>query len=281
VNDTYMGHALTYLTRLGEQTPKALWMPTWLTKNTADKQDLEAVTKGLLKQCLTYFEDYPDYRTILLAANTFRRIAKIYAIAADAVRKTGAQMHALARHELPEMSWGQFLASPQGQIIAHMESAALIATKEFVRRNNGGNGGFKTESARHELRGLWQLELTLLRSISNYAKLRAERSLGEMAMVEWSSVAYDNLGHLTLVYLHPFPKWKAYALAEHGEQVETLAAMGAWSARELLGIPQEADVEPLDDTVIADRFFFRDVETMRALRSAYRGEKASYPPVSP
>jgi hypothetical protein len=70
-------------------------------------------------------------------------------------------------------------------------------------------------------------------------------------------------------------------LAEHAEQLETLAAMGAWSARELLGIPQGADVEPLDDPVIADRFFYGDVETMRALRSAYRGEQPPRPPVSP
>jgi hypothetical protein len=81
--------------------------------------------------------------------------------------------------------------------------------------------------------------------------------------------------------MHPFPMWKAYALSTHRQQVETLAAMGSWSARELLGIPQEADIEPLDDIVIAERFFFGDVDIMRALRSCYRGETPSPQPASP
>ncbi|MCW2086192.1 UNVERIFIED_ORG: hypothetical protein M2193_008367 [Bradyrhizobium japonicum] len=43
------------------------------------------------------------------------------------------------------------------------------------------------------------------------------------------------------------------------------AAMGSWSARKLLDIPQEANVKPLDDAEIADRFFFGDVQTFTTL----------------
>ena len=271
VNDAYMGRALSYLMRLGEQAPKAQWMPDWLTKDVADKQDIEGVTKHLFKQCLTYFEDHEDYRTILLAANTFLRIAKIFAITTDAVRTKGMQMHALARYELPEMSWGQFLASPEGQLIAHMEATAMMATKQFVQRNVISNSGFKAESARHELRRLWQLERELLQSIGNYTKLRAERSLGEIVMVEWSSVVYDNLGHLSLCNLKFFPKWTAFVLGEYLPLVAKLAAMGSWSARDLLGIARDANFDPLEDTEIAQRFFFGDVDTLVALRGFYRG----------
>lgn len=274
-NDVYMAQALAYLMRLGESSANTWWMPAWLTKESADKKDMEAATKYLLRQCLTYFENDEAHRIVLLAANAFRRIAKILAIATDAVRSTGATMHALARFELPEMSWSQYLASPEGQLITFMDANAVTAIKQFVRRHSGENHTFKMESARHELRGYWAVERKMLESIGNYAKLGRERSLGEMRMTEWSGVTYDYLGHLTLCFVKQFPKWQDYALANHRPLIEKLSALGSWSARKLLAIPDDADVAPLGDDEIAQRFFFGDVDMLKTLRAHYRGISAT------
>lgn len=71
-------------------------------------------------------------------------------------------------------------------------------------------------------------------------------------------MTYDGLGHLALVFVQHNPTWKQTALSEHLPQLEKLAAMGSWSARELLKIPQETEVKPLDDVELADRFFLRE-----------------------
>lgn len=91
-------------------------------------------------------------------------------------------------------------------------------------------------------------------------------------MTEWNSVTHDGLGHLTQCYVDQFPTWKSYTIREHRPLVEKLAAMGSWLARRILGLAQDADVAPLDDDEIAQRFFYGDVETLKALRGFFRGE---------
>jgi hypothetical protein len=103
----------------------------------------------------------------------------------------------------------------------------------------------------------------------------AVRSLGDMRLIEWSSVTYDNLGHKTLCLLHPFPKWKAYALQKHRPLVEALASLGSWAARELLEVPKDQRCEPLADGEVAKRFFLGNEAMLRTLRAGYRGERAA------
>ncbi len=114
VNDMYMGQALTYLMRLGERRTTIQGLPAWLARGNQANADLESATQFLLKQCLSYFEDHEPYRLILLAACTFARIAKFMAISNNAVRQAGDYLHALTRHQLPELSWSQIVASGAG-----------------------------------------------------------------------------------------------------------------------------------------------------------------------
>jgi hypothetical protein len=271
VNEIYMGQGLLYLMRLGEQQPKVGWIPSWLTQGAVSNADVESATAYLLKQCLTYFETNEAYRVILLAGCAIQRIAKIMAISNNAVRHLGQNLHALARHELPELSWAQILASPEGQLIGLMDGQSRSALRDFIKRHKGGNGEFLTESAKATLKSIWELENKLLASVGNYAKLRKERSLGEMRIIEWSAVTYDNLGHLSLCLMHGFPKWKAHVLAHYLPQLEALVSLGSWKAREMLGISKETKVEPLPDAQLAARFFFGDEATLTMLRAFYHG----------
>jgi hypothetical protein len=270
-NDIYMTQALTYLMRLGEHRPTVYWLPAWLVQGPQGNADLELATKFLLKQCLTYFEDCQPYRLVLLAACAVRRIAKFMAISNDAVRRLGTDLHALARHRLPEISWTQIVASPEGQLIGLIDGQTRAATLNFVKRNSGENGKFFEESAKENLKGYWQLEERLLGSIGNYAKLKEERPVGDGRMTEWSSVTYDNLGHLTLCLMHRFPKWKAYVLENHRPLLETLASLGSWAAKDMLGVPQQNDYGAIADAELAKRFFLGNTATLQALRAGYRG----------
>jgi len=154
-----------------------------------------------------------------------------------------------------------------------MDGQSRTATYEFVRRHKAENGEFKTESAKATLKMIWELEKKMLASVGNYAKLRQERSLSEMRMIEWSAVTYDNLGHLTLCLMHGFPKWQAHVLDKHRPLVESLVSLGSWSAREMLGIARNATLEPLPDSQLAQRVFYGNEATLLALRTFYRGDR--------
>jgi hypothetical protein len=206
---------------------------------------------------------------VLLAANAISRIAKINVISNDAIQMLGTDLHAIARFTLPEMSWAQVVASPEGQLITLIDTQVITALDDFVLKNKTENGGFQTESAKRQLRGYWELEKRLLAAIPNYKVLLRERSLGEMRMTEWSSVTYDNLGHSTIARLHRFPKWKDYLLAEKRELIEQVASTGSWAAKGLLGLKSEDEFPRMSDEQLADRFFLGDVDTLRAIRSGY------------
>jgi hypothetical protein len=135
-----MAQALTYLMRLAEQQPTVNWLPAWLAQGHQAKADLEPAIQFLLKQCLTYFEDYEPYRLVLLAACAVRRVAKFMAISNNAVRQLGTTLHALARYAMPELSWAQIVASPQGQLIGLIDAQTRAATLDFVKSQSPGNG---------------------------------------------------------------------------------------------------------------------------------------------
>jgi len=268
-NDSFMSQAAAYLVGLAEKRDTVEWLPAWLATGKQGGAELDAAIKYFLDQCLTYFKDYEPYRLVLLAANAVSRIAKINVISNDAIQKLGADLHALARFTLPEMSWAQVVASPEGQLIHLMDTQAIAALDDFVLKNKTEKGGLQAESAKRHLRGYWDLEKRLLAAIPNYKALLAERSLGEMRVTEWSSVTYDNLGHLTIARLHRFPKWKDYLLADKRELVEQVASTGSWSAKELLGFKIEDEFPKMKDEQLANRFFLGDVDTLRAIRRGY------------
>ncbi|MBR0840488.1 type I restriction enzyme HsdR N-terminal domain-containing protein [Bradyrhizobium liaoningense] len=275
--DVYMAQALAYLMRLAESQPSVQLIPTWLTKDSGDRT-LDGATKYLLRQCLTYFSDYEPYRIILLAANAIRRIAKVVAISNNAVQSIGKELHAFARHELPEMSWAQILGSPEHQIIGLMDGQVRGALYGFVKRHSGddrpfsgGRRSFQVESAKATLKSIWQLEAQLVASVGNYPKLMQERSLGDLRSIEWCSITYDYLGHFALCMMHLFPRWQQYALETHRDRLEDLIKLGSSKAREMLGVAPLSKVEALPDEVIATRFFFGDVHMLRTLRASYIG----------
>lgn len=271
-NDSFMSQAAAYLVGLSEKRDTVEWLPAWLARGRQGGAELEPAIKYFLDQCLTYFKNYEPYRLVLLAACAVWRIAKINAILSDSIQKLGADLHALARFTLPEISWAQVVASPEGQLINIIDMQARAALNDFVLKNQTENGNFQVESAKLQVRRYWELEKKLLSAVPNYKTLLAERSLGEMRVTEWSSVAYDNLGHMTISRLHRFPKWKAYLMAERRELVEQVASTGSWVAREWLGLKREDEFRGMTDEQLADRFFLGDVDTLRVIRSGYQGQ---------
>lgn len=178
------------------------------------------------------------------------------------------------RYHLPELTWSQALASPEGKMREMLESGVLGVTYQFAASCKDEQGWFKTESAKLHLKGIWNTEKEILEKIGNYPKLNAERNIGDSYSTESVSVTYDYIGHLILCTLAYWPKWKDYILKEHESEVRSLARFGSWRARELLDLDKTQPYLRPSDEEIALRFFFGDVTMMRALRSGYAGERS-------
>jgi len=269
-NDAYMAQALAFLVALSEKQPTS-WLPAWLSPGQQSGASTEAGAQRLLKLCLTCFEDDEPRKIVQLAAAAIRRVIKILMLSNETQWRMGEVAHHLARYHGAELSWQQVVSSPEGHLVSLMDVSAMTATHQFVVGCRNERGEFKTEVAKLQLRDMWKIEQALLKANPNYPKLRKERDLGDMRITEASDVTYDNLGHGALCLLHPFPRWTAYALQEHRALIETLASMGSWKARELLGIPREASVTRAGNAELAARFFFGDVATVEALRAGYVG----------
>jgi hypothetical protein len=139
----------------------------------------------------------------------------------------------------------------------------------WVKRCRDERGAFNLETAKAQLRDIWKFEVALLRANPEYSKLWRARSLGEMYPTESNAVVCDYLGHLTLCMLRA-PRWREYVVGNHASELATVASMGSWSAKELLGLaPDFASPLPSDEE-LASRFFFGDVPTLQALRAAYQ-----------
>lgn len=272
-NDSFMAQGGTYLIALGEKRQTIEWAPAWLARGGQAQASLESITKFYIDQCLTYFEASEPHRLVLLAACAAQRIAKIYAISNDAIRNLGQELHALARFQLPELSWAQILASPERELIGIIDGQTSAVVRDFVKKNTGQDRRFKIESAKQQLRGFWDLEMKLLAALPNYKGLKVERSLGEMRMIEWSSVTFDNLAHSFLCRIEPrFPKWRDYMVAERRPLLEKVAAPGSWAARSMLGVKDGKNPFKINDQELADRFFLGDANILRVLRAAYSGD---------
>ncbi len=273
-NDLFYGQALRYLFDLAETRETVEWSPAWLTPGQQSNGKVEFIAQRLLRLCVTHFAADEARKTILLAAAAFRRVIKVLLMSNDAQWRQAQVLHFLDRYQTPELAWRQAVASPAGQMLGMLESGTLGATYRFVAACRGEHGEFKTESAKLQLKAIWQFERGVLSAIDNYPKLREERGLGEMHPTESVCVNYDFLGHFALCVVSSIPTWKEYVQQKHQGELRTLAALGSWSARELLGLATAAPYPPLHDEEVATRFFFGDIATMRALRSGYAGRPA-------
>ena len=280
-NDPYYAHALGVLMEMGRSGDFRLnWLPIWLQGPRGNEASLDDVTKQLIHHCLTYFDGDHPRKIILLAAAAFRRLFKVMAIASDQQWKIGELLHVAQRYQAPEMTWQQILSSPAGHLLGQIQLSALDATVSFVKQCSGDgqafmrSGAFKPEVAKLRLKDIWRAEVALLRQIGNYPKLRQERDLGDMEVVEMRSITYDFLGHMSLCVMHGHEKWQNYVREEHRDKLEDLAALGSWSAKDMLGLKHDAPFARLTEAKVADRFFFGDVEILRSLQDGYAGRTA-------
>ena len=267
-NEMFYAHAATYLMALAEQVEKINWLPAWLAQGNQVNAPVEDAAKLLILRCLTFFEGDESRRIILLAGAAIRRVQKLALLGSETLWRQAEIQHSLYRYFESEREWGQFITTPAGQALGTLRTSAIMATSRFVRECRREDGGFNVEIGRQRLLGIWKVERTMLKAMPNYTKLRDERGLGDFGMTEVGSVNYDLLGHSLLCLSVPFPKWRAYIQENHRAEIEMLASLGSWSAREMLGIPIEES--PIaDDATFASRFFLGDIETFQALRNAY------------
>lgn len=276
-NAIYHVQSLLYLMALEQSQSIVPRLPAWLVPGEQRNASADAAIKQLLKLCLTCFEDDEPRKLIILAAATFRRLFRLVALTNEQQWRVGETLHILRRYYADENSWQQMVSSPEGNIIGRVNGQAVAATGEFVSRCQpeqrtfgSGEHEFKTEVAKLMLKELWRCETGLLSRVDDYPKLRKQRDLGELTTPEAELTVYDQLGHMTLCLIHPFPRWTKYALEVHRAEIEQIARLGSFKAKELLGMDKLAQLPALDEETIARRFFFGDVEALRAHRSGYK-----------
>ena len=119
------------------------------------------------------------------------------------------------------------------------------------------------------MKDLWIVERTMLKDGADYRAANAARRIPDSPASEVVSVAHDEIGHQCLVMLDLFPKWKAYTLSQHPDEVERLANYGSWQAKRWLGLADKAvrPRPPVDE--MAERFFFGDLNLLMALCNGY------------
>ncbi|MHB8205211.1 MAG: hypothetical protein ACYDHG_16115, partial [Desulfomonilaceae bacterium] len=197
------------------------------------------------------------------------RIVKTLSLSCPDLLIPGKLKHAMTRYWMPEFSWEQILSSPERHTILEWDRQVMILTNSFVRKHLDSGGKYRTNVAKEMLKGLWNFEKEILNGIENYKDLLKEKNLNEVHPTEACCVEFDLLGHCCLGIVTQFPEWKDYTLSDHLGEIKLLSDMQSFTARELLGIDPLAQMEPIPDQCLADRFFFGDLETMRELRGGY------------
>jgi len=266
-NDFYYAHSLGLLIEMKKAEIKINWIPSWLV---ADGRDIDAAIRRLISYCVTYFREDQARKVILLTSTTFRRIFKILAVLLPHQKRSAEIQHLLTRYAGPEFSWEQILSSRERNMIVNWDRLTLFAVDEFVREFAKGKAGFQTAIAQQRLMEMLQLELALLENNTDYFELLKEYDFGEIHPTEASGVVYDNLGHTTLCLIKRYKDWTEYIRTSHKEDVETLACMGSWSAKEILGINKSKVLEKVQSSVLADRFFFGNTSLLSKLSKIYK-----------
>ena len=70
--------------------------------------------------------------------------------------------------------------------------------------------------------------------------------------------------------LDEFETWKAHAIANYADEIETLARLGSWQARQWIGMPRDEPVQ-VTEQEYATRFFLNDSEISEQLGRSYQG----------
>lgn len=268
-NHSYHIHALHYLISLEASGAHADWLPAWLAPS--GQPNLPTAITKLIALNLSCFDADPARKVVLLHAAATRRLAKAMVTLAPALAASATIRHQIQRVAGDEFSMEQVLSSPKRHQIFEMDRIGDLVSRRFVADKTDPKGKFQLASAKLELQACWRREVQLLNSAGDYWKLRQERDLGEIYPTEWSAVVSDQLGHGTLCTLEHFPGWKTHALSTHRPQVEALASLGSWQARDWLGLKRDAAYPGLTEQQIADRFFFGDTDQFRELYQGYGG----------
>lgn len=277
LNDHYVAQALRTLIEFGKSGRNASWMPAWLGAQQPGA-NLEASIKKLISLSLTAFLAAPEFRVVLQFAACARRLSKVSMALIPMLTQLGRIRHQQVRHFFDEFDYAQFMSTPEGHNLRQLDVHAYLLTERFVHECAGkrqSRGRFNLNRARTLLSDSWNVERTLLGNGAEYWRSLDGRGLGgEIYLTEYSWVNYDLLGHIVLCVLKDIPDWREYILVNHSDDVQRIAACGSWSAREILGIAQDAQLPQLRDTESAERFFDGDVGLFTALRDAYRKPKS-------
>lgn len=267
-NDYFYMHALAFLIKIEEDKLDVNWLPTWLS--VGDRSDTHKAIQHLIELCLTHFNNDQARKTILLVANTFRRIFKILAVILPHQKQFAEVEHLVTRYSGPEFCWEQVLSSRERNVILGWDRLCMLSTAKFVKDFSKENRAFNKHLAKQALQEMWSFEGTILSAVPDYLQLLKECAFGETHSTEASGVVYDSLGHDCLCILSNNEKWTNYVLNNHLVEIKTLANIGSWSARKLLGENiKSSSSQKVDKQLLADRFFFGDKIIFERIAGAY------------
>ena len=265
MNDNYCMHALNFLIHLNDEKVRVNWLPSWLDK----RNDLEEAVKALVANCLNHFDSDPIRRKILLCASGLRRLLKMITVVDERLWSVGEVQHVIDRYIEPEDSWAQLLSSPERHNLLMLDGYANVAVARLVRDCSDDHGRPQPHTLEVRLRDIWRAEASILDSVQSYRELLEERDIEEVYLTEETDVVYDSLGHGVLCMMDGHETWKNYVLDRHRKDVETLARIGSWRAKEWLGLGIESSCPRLSDQEMADRFFLGEVTMFRRLKAGY------------
>lgn len=272
LNDNYVAQALRTLIEFSKLGGETKWMPAWLGVQQPGA-NLDIPIKNLIALSLTAFRAAPEFRAVLQFTASARRLSKISMALIPTFVQQGHVRHQQVRHFFDELDYAQFMSTPEGHSLRQLDVHAYLLTERFVHEcavKQQFRGRFNLSRAHTLLNDSWNAERLLLGNGADYWRRLDGRGLGgEVYPTEHNWVDYDSLGHIVLCVLKDIPEWRQYALANHREDIQTIAACGSWAAREILAISQDAQLSHLPDTESAERFFDGDVELFKALRAAY------------
>lgn len=276
LNDNYVAQALRTLIEFDRAGREASWMPAWLGAQQPGA-NLEAPIKKLIALSLTAFQAAPEFRAVLQFAACARRLSKVSMALIPMLTRLGHIRHQQVRHFFDEFDYAQFISTPEGHNLRQLDVHAYLLTERFVHEcadKQQPRCRFNLDRARTLLNDSWNTERLLLGDGADYWRNLDGRGLGdEVHPTEHNWVDYDSLGHIVLCVLKDIPDWHEYVLANHNDDVQRIASLGSWAAREILGIEQDAQLPRLPDTESAKRFFDGNVALFTALRDAYCNRK--------
>lgn len=262
-NDYFYMYALEFLIQVDKEGLQVRWLPGWLSEN--NEINIQKAIKKLIFLCLTHFEDDLGRKSILLAANTYKRIFKVMSVVLPYQETLAKQQHLVTRYMLPELCWAQILSSKERNMLIDLDGLSLQATAAFVREYSTDRG-FKENLAAKAIKDMYMLEADLINSTPNYQQLLKEYDFGEICLTEMLGVRYDNLGHSCLCVVKNYSKWESYVLENHVKEVRELSFIGSWAAKEVL-VDDSLSVE--GKGLLANRFFFGDAKLFDKVSKLY------------